>query len=862
MNSSDGSDRVDSHLHDSFLPLNLPNTNSPDTALTTPEQESKDFRSPATTERCIVQVGDETPAFAQNQQSADLHHTTILISSTFSDSDALSSASVNLKSPLPDPPTYNDLQPPQNGSALSATTLTLSNVPTVLEPAMEPQDENEGHMSSTDPPSQTRTVTNPDHLGMPQLAHPLTSSPVSTSIPAPVYRQLLLEDDELPGYIPVAENSLTFKLLASQSTTYTVIPSQGPSEFREQGPRSQNQGVDHHGTLSRTNNREIPGLGAIQHPDIQEVIPERSNDVLAGPNSHQTGAWTLEYWVNDTIAYLCYLMDPYSPTNMDLSQSHAIEQSQMNLTPSRRVEDIELGAIRSSHITREGSDEVQSPNEHGMEGVRSRHLRGRPPPLNRARNVTPRRYRPHGTTAHASVPEDTVVTERMDAVATHPPISETSSSPPPLPPAQILPMTSSGAGAMESSENEADISTVTSNEEHHREGLISSQRVAPVSTLPSVQHVQINDGYQGEQADTILAHAMDIQASHNDAIESMGYSGEFNNALAPAFFKSPTFAFVSAEDPQTWIWWSAHHGSNLQKCRMEHQTDVVVMWWRKRTDFSSKVSKEKRKRDKSTRKQTKVESGERAGLKELWHRFLSLQSSNSHHQDMEIFMRVRGLHYAWREEDYGSRQSPIISPLHQHQSSQETVHDGGAELTSRHMHDTSFPTAPVSLATPSYNHRKMMPRVFTLVRDDSFVMGQQLKGDIVAEVWIEGETEASISPTGSETALDNHPHMQDSGASASRFRSSSLHSFDIQLSSSFPVGLRKRRCVVRVAQGLHTEVETFALSTGPRLIELYDLYTEQSVPGPSRGSFFSAVAAFGILFIVAFVGIIIAKNHN
>ncbi|KAF9159020.1 hypothetical protein BGX21_003162 [Mortierella sp. AD011] len=834
MDSSDASDRTNTLLHDSFS----------DAALIASEQESKDFRSPAKVERCIIQVEDEVPTFTEDQRSADLHHTTELASSTFSNSDASTSASVKLKSPLPGPPTYNDLLSPRNSSAMSAT--SLSNVPAVPESATtEPRDEDEVRTSSTNPPSQTRTVFNSDHLSVSQLAHPLTPP----SMPAPVYRYLPLDDDELPGYIPVAENCLTFKLLASQSTTYTVIPSQGPSEFREQGPRLRNQNINNQGTLSRTASRGIPGPDTTQHPDIQAVVHERSSDVLAAHNPHQTGAWTLEYWVNDTIAYLCYLMDPYFPINTDLPQNHSIEQIQMNLTPGRRAEDIELRALRGSHVTREGGNEVQSQNEHRMEGVHTRHLRGRPPPLNRTRNVTLRQYRPDGTTLHISVAEDRPVTDRIDATAALPPISEASSSPPLtslVPAAPALTTASAGASSMESPETEADISTVTSSEERHREDLISPQGAAPVSTLPSIQHVQINDGYQGEEADAILAHAVNIQDSHNDTEENMEYNGEFNNALAPAFFKSPTFAFVSADDPQTWIWWSAHHESNLQKCRMEHQTGVVVMWWRKRTDFYSKVNKEKRKRDKATTKQMKAESGERGGLKALWHRLLSLQSSESHHQDMEIFMRVRGLHYAWREEDYGSRQSPIMSPLHQHQNPRTTVHDGAA---------------------PSYDHWKATPRIFALIRDDSFVMGRQLKGDTVAEVWIEGEAGPSISSASTETALDNHPHSRNSRAFASRLRSSSLagisvHSSETQLSSSFPGALRKRRCVIRVAQGLHTEVETFALSTGPRLIELYDLYTEQSVPGPSRISFFSAVGAFAILFIVAFLSTILARNHS
>ncbi|KAF8960744.1 hypothetical protein BGZ46_001505 [Entomortierella lignicola] len=833
---------MNSSLHGSFLPLISSNTLLPLENVSTKITESKDLPSSNPTQL----VEEASTSSQSSQQSGGPHHSTKPVTSTISDPEILFPTSINLNSSYSDPPAYYELQSSQNNKTFPrVTTPTLPTRSTALEPTSVLQEE--------------------DNHG--ENVSPQRIASASTSVPAPVYRQLLGEDDELPEYIPIAENNLTFKLLASQSTTYTIIPSQGPSEFREQGSRSQN---NRQGTSSQPNNIVTSELGAThQYANVLEVIQGSRNDDLDEHNLRRPGSWTLEYWVNDTIAYLCYLMDPNLSTATGFaSPEPIIEPNQPDVSFIHQRGSIELGTIDSPQLQR--SIEFQSPELDGLERVHIGHIRGRPPPLNRTRHtvtvsflgnqgatptLAPIAPSPDASTSvvptvDAAIPnsptaghgstaiyELSAVTGRTNiSLANSATVSSTSapSSSSPLPP--TLPTTTLNISILNSSESGAGQSTIAEDIAEDSVYPGSPPRLAVVGTLPSVRHIQINDGYQGEEVDTILAHAVDIQGSQNDTVVNLGNSAEFNNVLSTEFLKSPTFAFVSAEDPQTWIWWSTQHDSNLQKCRMENSTDVVTMWWRLRADLNSKESRQRRRRDKIMRNQLKAGSKEKLGLQARWRRFLSLDSSGSHRQDMEIFMRVRGVHYAWREEDYESREGTSSNLL----TLQNSLRSLSAEEAESYF-------------------GKIRPRVFSLVRDDSFVMGRMVKGGTVAEVWIEGATEVQTSPIGSEVLPSNQSNLESSVTPGIQVRSLSLanisvHSSNTGSSSPFPAELRRRRCVIRIAHGLHTEVETFALSTGPRLVEFFKLYTDQSVPGPSRSSFYCAVTTFAVLFLVVFVG--------
>ncbi|GJJ74548.1 hypothetical protein EMPS_06906 [Entomortierella parvispora] len=587
------------------------------------------------------------------------------------------------------------------------------------------------------------------------------------------------------------------------------------------------------------------------------------------------------------------------------------------------------------------------------------------------------------------------------------------------------------------------------------------------TTLPSVQHVHINDGYAGEEADAVLAH--NLQAIISPTASAGGHgavqrNNAFNNALTSEFFKHPSFAFVTADDPQTWIWWSTHHESNLQRCRQEGPMEEVMMWWRTRLDYRTKENKKKRRLEKQRRKELGLDdevskATKNLGLVARWKRYLSLESTQ-HRQSMEITMRVRGLYYAWREEEVIAAEAELLMQQQQQQQQQNlsllsppppadspppiSFHsDGGQDfvdgvsedqssqfgMTSiRPRSSTTPPPPPLPMTPPPQlppMPRKTKSRFFQLVRDDSLVMGQRVKGGPVAEVWIteeadEEEVDEFQGYSGPNISGSSH-HQQDSGegyvtsptyqsvldssqsspapfvplvrsdrsssvtsnngntfmtdvsaatggpvrsstmsgpgpvirpvpsgrsyASSSRYplsdmdtpapsfrdamnttggassgyygpgngghasshrrqrssvafsssRASSiaptvddldhdvhhhhqhhhLHHHhhhphhphdgprqsnrrtgdDDTSSSSFPRSLRRRKCTIRVMKSLNNETSTFVLSTGPRLPELFDLFTDQSVPGPSRGAFICSVVTFALIFLIIFISL-------
>ncbi|KAI9236180.1 MAG: hypothetical protein BYD32DRAFT_419427 [Podila humilis] len=994
---------------------------------------------------------------------------------------------------------------------------------------------------------------------------------ISPSMSAP--RRPFLEEDELPEYITLSENGPPFKIPASESITYTVTPSQGPEEFQQQfqdeivihqpASRRRTAGLDRNTSLSFSGTYDH-GRGASE--------PETTLHT-------RRGAWTLEYWVNDTIMYLCYLMDPKHSTTTALVPRRLVPDTLItSVTDETRresnrqtttnapapaptpvlINNRESGDLFNAFMTPETNpeDETEASNEEQttMERVPTGHLRGRPPPLTRPRIQQPyhrfvstelsrtvnARYRVGGSRALA-----TAVTARPRRVQTVENRDVSSSTP--VSGSAVVPVEEEQNDPVATEENQEE-SDVVAEEPSGDAPTETSVVVDPVETeqiseidnpVDDASPIQPPQSPRQQHLPLPPIHPLPEDQPTNDILPTQPEHTLFNNALTAEFFKNPTYALVSAEDPQTWIWWSTHHEQNLQRSRQEGPNEEVLMWWRTRTDSNTKENKEKRKRLKqwqqwqarevalaqqqrremrrqarqgarlegggegsssrvrshrrssqsqsqngyqthstatqlsssSSSTQRKSDKNKKSKNKKprgtLSERFFALLESKfpsaPHNETMEITMRVRGLYYAWREDDCGAL-PPLSSATSTRYGTQSDVH----ELRRHHRHrphhrhsrdnqyyqedlqeDTgpsSTPPPPLTPLSPSpipppqphprthtssslplLHHLKSRPRMFTLVRDDSLVMGQRVKGGPVAEIWIGDDSDpsmplheyfattttyasmlseevapsslmhhgiegvmpssASMSTPGSTTTpyyaymsggggvtsdgassitsnngntfmtevsvatggpmrsstvastfmapvpsgrsfassmagrynvsmgspapasmaslgssddeddeeedeededeggeegeedIEGYPqyhgpggHNEQHGSGsrgedrmrrrrrAGSFSSSTSSLSHVMPSSSFPPSLLRRKCVIRVLRGLSPEVETFALSTGPRLPELFELYTDQSLPGPSRGTFICSIITFAVLFSAAFIGVAVSKT--
>ncbi|KAG0330018.1 hypothetical protein BG000_011851 [Podila horticola] len=984
----------------------------------------------------------------------------------------------------------------------------------------------------------TRAVVTPLHSTAGTEA---VSVVVCPSMSAP--RRPFLEEDELPEYITLSENGPPFKIKASESITYTVTPSQGPEEFQHQlqdeivihQPASRRRTT----TGSTQEHTSLSFSGSFEHG--------QGNDL--GTTLHaRRGAWTLEYWVNDTIMYLCYLMDPKHSTTTALVPRTLVPGTNTTVTDQPRTEQDGQTTTAAAAPVNQGSGsgdmfnaflaleettpdaEATSNEEQGtMERVPTGHLRGRPPPLTR-----PRIQQPYHNFVPSNLSRTLDATYRVGgsgalttAVIARPQRRQNES----LGLSSSTPV--SGSVVVHVEGEPSDPTTVTTgvmvtnqeevaSEEHSEQpsGDVTTEatEVAPDPIISDqisiVDSLSVEDTSpqlpQGPRQHTLpLPPVRPLPESDQIAndIPPTPDHNLFNNALSAEFFKNPTYALVSAEDPQTWIWWSTHHEHNLQRSRQEGPNEEVMMWWRTRTDYNTKETKEKRKRLRQWQKwqarevalarqqrlemrrarqerlegegsrrarshrrgqsqsQSQIQneyqgnstiasthtssSAQRKSDKRkkttvntkgtLLQRFLAYIDSKyptaPHNETMEITMRVRGLYYAWREDECGTlppstspttsgygTHSDVREPRHRHRRRHR--HQDSHQYYQEGLQDTGHPSegppppsstppppltplsfSPIppshppqpqrthtSSSVPLLHHLKSRPRMFTLVRDDSLVMGQRVKGGPVAEIWI-GEDDPSValheyfapstypsvlsalppsthhgieglvmsssmSGAGSTTASTPYYAYPSGGggggggvtsdgassitsnngntfmtevsvATGGPMRSSTVAStfmapvpsgrsfassarYNVSLGSpapasmvslssddeddeddeeedereeeegeeelegyhqpyhgpvsdaphpsSFPPSLLRRKCVIRVLRGMNPEVETFALSTGPRLPELFELYSDQSMPGPSRGTFICSLVTFAILFSAAFIGVAVSKN--
>ncbi|KAK3834419.1 MAG: hypothetical protein JOS17DRAFT_773302 [Linnemannia elongata] len=915
------------------------------------------------------------------------------------ESPSLTAASIDVSTqqsrPLEEPPAYVEQYQLQTMTPSSYETRPSSSS---TRQQLQYQQQHRGSLSFTPEPIVT-TITGTSGAGAgtgaESLLSPSTPIPVSASINLSLsgYRRPFLEEDELPDYISLTESNLPFKLPSARSITYKVSVTQGPAEFQQpqQGgqqdpPSSPLSPIPHESILGHQRSTSEAGPStavAVQDVSVPNISGDEveANHIQGGmdqEDSRRPGAWTMEYWVGDTILYLCYLMDPKMsaiteliprsrpahPTNptripnpftlagsirpfaaadTNAASISAMSAQDVGQPPITVSVDMTQAIAQDSTAARTGTgtgsnDDDDSENEE-LERVPTGHIRGGPPPISRTRyNTTRSPVTPQQTAGNLTfiARRGTMPISPLNAVApasTAVPNAATTEEHATTEEQGASVSTSASAAGPEGSgprEAVSQVTTPAASEAADQPALAqdanvdASEPVAESSTtayagpLPAVRHIRINDGYPGEEADAILAHSMARMGAPGDRSDSQGHA--YNSALTSEFYKVPSFAFVSAEDPQTWVWWSTHHENNLQRCRQEGPNEEVMMWWRTRFDDDATQSKVRRKQNKKEMRMG-LRPSEKFTIKERWRRFWSLKSSVPYRESMEITMRVRGLYYAWREESY----------------------TGNEEMNDIQI----LPTNP--------------PRFFRLVRDDSLVMGQRVKGGPVAEVVIHGSSDdgplaaaagrgdalgggtpslfvggesthmtetldappygpiPSIRSDGSSITSNNGntfmtqvsaatggpvrstvastyiqrvSHGRRSGASSMRYHLSDpetpaptiseerRHSLapsepasstssplasapesDPDQSSSFSSSLRKRTCTIRILEGINSEVETFALSTGPRLPELFDLFTDQSVPGPSRATFIFSIVVFSAGFMIVFLSIALTSKH-
>ncbi|KAF9971761.1 hypothetical protein BGZ73_005214 [Actinomortierella ambigua] len=250
-----------------------------------------------------------------------------------------------------------------------------------------------------------------------------------------------------------------------------------------------------------------------------------------------------------------------------------------------------------------------------------------------------------------------------------------------------------------------------------------------------------------------------------------------------------------------------------------------------------------------------------------------------HHETMELSMRVRGLYYCWREiththldsddedeDDLRSRENvnddDVLSSLRltQLSTNQYNNTNGGranSETTAREPSltpRTSSQQPPTSRGEMSLraairsarNERrrrgkgKGRARMFVFDRDDTLVNGKRVHGMIVAEIWI-GHDEPTPEEAEEETRLEAHRR---------RMRRHHQHHSD-QWANAITHGSGRHSTGLSSA-----DVESFILTTGPRLPELYEVFDHDSYhPRISR----CRVMLYSVVTIAVFAAVFFAR---
>ncbi|KAG0243109.1 hypothetical protein BGW41_002971 [Actinomortierella wolfii] len=359
-----------------------------------------------------------------------------------------------------------------------------------------------------------------------------------------------------------------------------------------------------------------------------------------------------------------------------------------------------------------------------------------------------------------------------------------------------------------------------------------------------------------------------IAVTDRPTINTVTNTANTTNTTTTTTHNTPTFALVSANDPVSCVWTSRVDEEQVERSVQNSIRDEVRPAWRVRGGGTG---------DEKIFHQGVVEGMQEelaaciacmpcfnskrmrsASLEEIAAKNAARQLRLR--EACEIMVRVRGQYFAWRDvthEKLGHQQgsrgagtrtgagiqsglssssslgSPptyqpqtmtvMVSTLPQQQSEVERAHTRPTPILQRH---------PPS-RTPSN------ARMFALYRDDHFELNKKKKGFCVAEVWVvheEGHEQVcgtivndAIGQTneGAGTLATTAPSNPGDGPQTLGERSlppppSNSSEQRQAAGDTFPEALRRRKCMIRIKQGMHHDIETFILTTGPRLVDLFD----------------------------------------
>ncbi|KAG0257210.1 hypothetical protein DFQ27_005257 [Actinomortierella ambigua] len=249
--------------------------------------------------------------------------------------------------------------------------------------------------------------------------------------------------------------------------------------------------------------------------------------------------------------------------------------------------------------------------------------------------------------------------------------------------------------------------------------------------------------------------------------------------------------------------------------------------------------------------------------------------------DCEIMFRVRGQYYAWRDVTEEKLLTPppppprpiepprylplamtIQSPLPSSSSHTlqrqvatapvretdraESGRRGEAIAGQRPPTNTGTATATTTTRTTptmmTATTKSSNARMFALYRDDHFDVDKKCRGYCVAEVWVVHEESAEDGQVDEFETGAGDPTQLTSITTATTIINEGINnssegpivphaaeaSTPMEAEDSFPASLRRRKCMIRIKQNLSHDVETFILTTGPRLPDLFNRIPRRS----------------------------------
>ncbi|KAG0243070.1 hypothetical protein BGW41_002932 [Actinomortierella wolfii] len=347
--------------------------------------------------------------------------------------------------------------------------------------------------------------------------------------------------------------------------------------------------------------------------------------------------------------------------------------------------------------------------------------------------------------------------------------------------------------------------------------------------------------------------------------------------------------------------------------RFATRTRDIILQTEYRDPPPPKSKKKKKKRPFFDRRDW--EHGIVRGFKTMLIKIGIREIPDPHNETLELALRLRGLYYCWREvththldsdddediiNDDNTFDNPQRSPRsiysNNMDNSDTTTGDPAAASSSSSGPHPSPHTSPRSTHRDlsvrgaiqrARNMRQMRgrgkghARMFVFDRDDTMANDKRVRGMIMAEVWI-GHDDLTPEEAEEERQLEAQRRRRLQGQSQSRWanaitglgRSDERESApttttittssqdpargnggsgDANVAELFPPTLKRRRCMLRVRQGLSVEVESFILATAPRLPELYEVFDQSSYhPRINRCRFVLYITICITIFVIAF----------